>query len=339
MTTYLMTWNPRQWPWTELAEAAASTAQGDPVEEPWSCGNTKRIRPGDRLFLLKQGAEPRGIVASGQATSPTYTAPHWDPERARQGDETIYVNAVWDTILDPDADPLLETARLREGRLAAVNWATPASGIHIPDDLALELERLWDRHLADLGRPPTAPYLHPDEAEGTGDIGGYRPTDEDSRRRVMRQIKERRGQQAFRDALRRRYGDQCMLSGCRLIDVVEAAHIKPYRGVPDNHPENGLLLRADLHTLFDLDLLGIEPSTLRIHLHPDARAAGYNDFENERLRCPDLEPSQDALQVRWSDFQRRLQSAVSPRKMGSAEGEGVRRAGSRPRRSAKTRSK
>jgi HNH endonuclease len=35
------------------------------------------------------------------------------------------------------------------------------------------------------------------------------------------------------------------------LDILEAAHISPYRGEEDNHPENGLLLRADLHTLFD----------------------------------------------------------------------------------------
>jgi hypothetical protein len=128
----------------------------------------------------------------------------------------------------------------------------------------------------------------------------------------MRQIKVRRGQGVFREALRRRYGDLCMISGCGLLDVVEAAHIRPYRGPSDNHPENGLLLRADLHTLFDLDLLGIEPSTLRVRLHAKARAAGYNDFENERLRCPNEQPSEEALRLQWDAFQRRLRSGPAP---------------------------
>jgi hypothetical protein len=38
---------------------------------------------------------------------------------------------------------------------------------------------------------------------------------------------------------------------------------------------NGLLLRADLHTLFDLNFLGIEPDTLTVRVHPSAQKEGY----------------------------------------------------------------
>jgi hypothetical protein len=89
------------------------------------------------------------------------------------------------------------------------------------------------------------------------------------------------------------------------MDVVEAAHIKPYRGAADNHPANGLLLRADLHTLFDLDLIGIEPGTLTVRVHPDAGAAGYGEFDGVKLKCSSAEASGDALAVRWEAFQRR----------------------------------
>jgi hypothetical protein len=62
----------------------------------------------------------------------------------------------------------------------------------------------------------------------------YTPENGDWRAVVVRQIKARRGQQRFRNDLRNRYGDRCLISGCRLLDIVEAAHIKPYRGKPDN---------------------------------------------------------------------------------------------------------
>ena len=67
------------------------------------------------------------------------------------------------------------------------------------------------------------------------------------------------------------------------MDIVEAAHIWPYRGRDDNHPDNGLLLRADLHTLFDLDLMGIEPDSLETRLHPTAGNAGYREFDGVQL--------------------------------------------------------
>src|SRR5271155_3471993 len=43
--------------------------------------------------------------------------------------------------------------------------------------------------------------------------------------------------------------------------LLEAAHISPYRGLQSNHPQNGLLLRADLHSLFDLGMLAVDPLT------------------------------------------------------------------------------
>jgi hypothetical protein len=127
---------------------------------------------------------------------------------------------------------------------------------------------------------------------------------------VDRQIRERRGQQQFRDALRKRYGDQCLVTGCKLVAVLEAAHIRPYRGEGDNHPENGLLLRSDIHTLFDLDLLGIEPEHLRVDLHPDvAKQKEYAPLAGVALSCSDSQrPSREALWLRYEQFRRQLDS-------------------------------
>ena len=50
-----------------------------------------------------------------------------------------------------------------------------------------------------------------------------------------------------------------------ISETLEAAHIIPYKGSSTNHIQNGILLRADIHTLFDLDLLRIDENYL-IHL-------------------------------------------------------------------------
>jgi putative restriction endonuclease len=68
----------------------------------------------------------------------------------------------------------------------------------------------------------------------------YKPSFVDTRERIKRAIALRRGQRTFRDKLIRRYGPACMISGCPLLDIVEAAHIWPYRNQADNHPGNGL---------------------------------------------------------------------------------------------------
>lgn len=123
----------------------------------------------------------------------------------------------------------------------------------------------------------------------------------------MREINARQGQSKFRKDLRNLYGDQCMLTGCNLIEIVEAAHISPYRGKEDNHPSNGILLRADLHTLFDIDLLSIHPQSLEVHIHPRVYAAGYQYLHGRILICLNPpRPSIEALKDRWLLFQMRL---------------------------------
>jgi putative restriction endonuclease len=148
-------------------------------------------------------------------------------------------------------------------------------------------------NLLELGTP--GPSLGPDE----GDEELFVPGTGDEREKTLQAIRTRRGQRAFREAMRTRYGDRCVVTGCTLVDVLEAAHISPYRGQRDNHPANGLLLRADIHTLFDLDLLAIEPSTLRVHLRSNARLA-YPGIHGSTLVFRAAQtPSESALRERW----------------------------------------
>jgi len=145
-------------------------------------------------------------------------------------------------------------------------------------------------------------YLKADDSDEDDYTSKYIPTKEDSREIVFQQIRKRRGQSKFRNALRQRYGEKCMISGCQLIDILEAAHISPYRGADDNHPENGLLLRSDLHTLFDLDLLGINPDSLKVELHPKLITSSYQKFVGRKLICAKLKPSKPALEIKWLSF-------------------------------------
>lgn len=61
----------------------------------------------------------------------------------------------------------------------------------------------------------------------------------------------RLGQGAFRVVVTEAYHRRCAISGERTLPVLEAAHIRPYSQEGPHHPNNGLLLRQDLHTLFD----------------------------------------------------------------------------------------
>ena len=142
-----------------------------------------------------------------------------------------------------------------------------------------------------------------DEADAQDDRE-YLPRGGDCREKAWAQIFRRRGQGPFRDGLLRRYGSQCLVTGCTVLAILEAAHIDPYREDMHNHLGNGLLLRADIHTLFDLDLLVIEPTDLRIILHPDV-AEHYNDIVADRLLVSgEQRPLIEALRRRYEQFKK-----------------------------------
>jgi hypothetical protein len=132
----------------------------------------------------------------------------------------------------------------------------------------------------------------------------YEPNSEDQRQTAVQQIKLRRGQQSFRLKLLDLHSNTCVVTGCQIPDILEAAHIAPYLGDKDNHVENGLLLRADIHTLFDIDLLGIDPASLRVVLAPIvAQDAAYRSLHGTRIRCArNWRPNQAALQQRFELF-------------------------------------
>ncbi|MDZ4723882.1 MAG: HNH endonuclease [candidate division Zixibacteria bacterium] len=121
---------------------------------------------------------------------------------------------------------------------------------------------------------------------------------EDARQRVDRSIAIRRGQAEFRSLLLRAYNSSCAITGCDAVEALEAAHIMPYKGVEWNHITNGLLLRADIHVLFDLALMAIDPDSLCVVLASSLRNSSYAEIEGSRITSPKdplALPSQAAL--------------------------------------------
>ncbi len=146
MRTFLLTWNEKRWQWKTLAKDAGRVQSGKRVSDTWSSGNRKNIEKGDRLFLLKQGADPKGIIGYGWATGECFRDLHWANPRASQGDQANYVPMIFDHLVHPDAGEILPFSVLRFGKLARVNWNTQASGIVIEEGPAHELEQLWAQH-------------------------------------------------------------------------------------------------------------------------------------------------------------------------------------------------
>jgi 5-methylcytosine-specific restriction protein A len=149
MNTFLLTWNPSNWPWETLEKDIKQLEKHGVFRDSWSCGNKKHtIKLGDRVFLMRLGSEPKGIVASGYTTSDIYQDEHWDKSK-QAGMLTSYVKIDFDVILNPEihdivsADYLTTTYPFKNYS----DWFPRSSGNRIDDLIASELENTWFNHL------------------------------------------------------------------------------------------------------------------------------------------------------------------------------------------------
>lgn len=109
----------------------------------------------------------------------------------------------------------------------------------------------------------------------------------DVRERRLVELAVREGRNLFRTALVEAYGGCCAVTGCDAAEALEAAHIYPYRGPATNRVTNGLLLRADIHALFDRGSVSIHEATYRVLVKPHLLATRYAYLADEgRLRLP-----------------------------------------------------
>ena len=118
------------------------------------------------------------------------------------------------------------------------------------------------------------------------------------RKMVMRSIAIRRGQPRFRRMLLGLYARKCAISRWDAPIALEAAHISPIALQGDHDPSNGILLRADLHTLFDLHYVAVDPATFAVVLSQKLKNTMYAGFSGQTLHLPISvtdQPSKKAL--------------------------------------------
>ena len=108
----------------------------------------------------------------------------------------------------------------------------------------------------------------------------------DHREKQIAAVVRRRGQGKFRSALIDIYNGECVITGCNAPEALEAAHISPYLGDETNHPQNGLLLRADIHSLFDLGLIAIDPATMTVVIAEHLKEGSYAELSGIRIATP-----------------------------------------------------
>ncbi|WP_158852363.1 HNH endonuclease [Saccharothrix deserti] len=97
-------------------------------------------------------------------------------------------------------------------------------------------------------------------------------------------VRVRRGQGAFRSHLLKEYGDKCAFTGPTPHAALEAAHLNSFAADGRHHDQGGLLLRRDVHRLFDLGHLAVDPQDHTIDV---SEAIGcypeYRQLQGEKL--------------------------------------------------------
>lgn len=113
----------------------------------------------------------------------------------------------------------------------------------------------------------------------------------------------RLGQGAFRALVTDAYDKRCAITGERTLPVLQAAHIRPVTREGTHSIQNGLLLRSDLHILFDQGLITVDPN-YHVHVSEHIRERYSNGKDYYALQhrplavCPeelDLKPASDHL--------------------------------------------
>ncbi|MCW5691259.1 MAG: HNH endonuclease [Pseudolabrys sp.] len=260
----------------------------------WRIASHQSAKIGDRIFIFKQGANPRGVFGVGQIVE----APRLQPDPAdvdKQPRNRAKIQ--FDALVDPSREFLIGFEIINEIVPQSLIDAQ-ASGNAVPSQVAEKLEAYLN----------PAIFTKESISSNQADTLVFDPDSiDDQRERSFRAICVRRGQAEFRASLLEAYGRRCAITGCAVEDVLEAAHITPYLGPLTNHVTNGLLLRSDLHTLFDCGLLAVEPEARKVVIAETLSSSSYAKLNGRLLRAPKKEtesPSKRNLEKCYASFKR-----------------------------------
>lgn len=132
-TTYLLTWNPEHY------QNGGNAGVTEGLEEQWTSLSTQP-QPGDRVYLIRLGVHPKGIVAKGTVTGGSYEDTDWrDPDKTRR-----YIRFLAEETRPNCESGLLPLVLLEKLSQGSFKWSSQSSGIVIPPTLASQLENAWE---------------------------------------------------------------------------------------------------------------------------------------------------------------------------------------------------
>ncbi|MEJ5888860.1 HNH endonuclease signature motif containing protein [Pseudokineococcus marinus] len=254
MASFNETYGPTNW---EICKRHSLMGSG---------GNAGGVRPGDDVFIWQA---PVGLlawtVAEERPRHPSSLSEVPWPEPGRYK---------WLWSMQVVAERVPQKGNPSYGQLR------DASGITQP-------VHSWPR-MSDEAALPWRQYFsaEPESALSSLEQSLYRQIPEGQRLRyrvMLRTVRE--GQDRFRSTLDLAYKGACAITGTSDREALEAAHIERYRGPHSNEVWNGMLLRRDIHALFDAHLLTVLP-TGEVMVAPKVVAPEYRTLEGHCMSMP-----------------------------------------------------
>ncbi|MGD8201359.1 HNH endonuclease [Ornithinimicrobium sp. W1679] len=252
----------------------------------WDLRKHRDIQAGDLIYFWQSGSKG-GWVGRSVADEDAYPI---DVETVEPGPwddwpgDPAYRSRFAMTVLDSTPAQRVPWGQVRKDLGTNINpgWVYPFSP---------RQEEVLASYFSSSVAEKVLEQLVQDTASPTDDIArlDLHLLTDDQRELVKKFVAIREGQGAFRQALLGVY-DGCAVTGTRLEAALDAAHISPYKGQQSNKVRNGLILRKDIHRLFDLDLLTLEDDgTIRVA--PEVSEPIYRELDGMTARLPADETS------------------------------------------------
>lgn len=296
---------PRAW----LALSVENQSHGgndgydDNPREHYSWDNTversKEVAVGDRLVLWNSkillGASVIQEIEIGESIKPLYRCPNPNCKKAkiRLPKDGVDGMCYKCKIPFPEATELktsVTTYRSRhDAGWVALEGALDGSQLRSltekPESKHSFRPLRWNDFVSALSNPSLLGSLQVLEQAAASIQGGHKTA----------VVRVRVGQAAFRARLLADFGSVCAVTGDSPEDALEAGHLYSFAATGEHYEKGGLLLRRDIHRLFDLGHLAIDPKTMTVDVAPDTRK--FQEYG--RLHGQPLAVTVTAAHAKW----------------------------------------
>lgn len=256
----------------------------------WSSRRLEHIQ----AYCWEQGLPPLTVLVVNKATQQPGDGYRGSTQDFFDDKQRVFAH-VWSN--SPSVDTLAD-CYTRHSEIYAIPFEYAE---HIRDDLSDDDTSMLLGDSTDLDQKRIEELLFGIGAEAAA----YEPFGAEYERELRElSILVRRGQPQFRRDLLAAYEGKCALSGCDVVEALEAAHIVPYSAGGRDDVTNGLLLRADLHTLMDsskelVKLRVAERGEIEVVLS-DSLTGHYGELVFRAPANPAHVPSTRAIHQRWA---------------------------------------